>query len=381
VIQVSGWAAVARRRKPVAISPASAAPRWARPIGPLAAVIVGALAALAFAAPALAHGADAPDGTDYRTRITAVTPAVPGLAVRTIEAGARLELTNHSGRTIEVLGYSGEPYLEVRPDGVYENVNSSATYLNATLAGDTPIPANASPTAPPSWHKISDEPVARWHDHRMWWMEDRPPPAVGADPTITHRIRDWSVPLRDGVNPIAVTGTLDWVPPPSPGLWWAVCLLGAAPLAALGLLRGGRLATDVLTCAAALGGGAAIAYAVARELDAGLTGLGVLGGLLTSQVWPVLTGLGAIAAAIYAALRRPSADFALALSGACLAVFAGIANVSVFDRAIAPVPWPSAAARTAIAAVIITGAGVAAAALLRMRARTRALDSETAPLS
>ena len=115
---------------------------------------------LSTASPAFAHGADAPDATNYSTVITQ-TPALPGLEVRTIEAGARLQLTNHTGRNIEVLGYQGEPYLEVRPDGVYENYHSPATYLNITIMHVDP-PAHADPTLPPVWNKVADEPVYRW---------------------------------------------------------------------------------------------------------------------------------------------------------------------------------------------------------------------------
>src|SRR5215468_462321 len=147
---------------------------------------------LATAAPASAHAADAPDATNYRTTITGLTPALPGVEVRAIEAGARLELTNTSSRTVEVLGYSNEPYLDVRPDGVYQNTNSPATYLNATLNGGVVPPANADPTAPPVWQKISDTPTARWHDKRARWAQLQPPPAVAADPGDPHRIADWS---------------------------------------------------------------------------------------------------------------------------------------------------------------------------------------------
>ncbi|MBM0240265.1 hypothetical protein JNW88_29915 [Micromonospora sp. ATA32] len=92
------------------------------PLRPLltraALVVTGALAAaLAFAAPAAAHGADAPGRHEYRTEVTGVTPARPGLTVRAVEAGARLELVNRTGRNVEVIGYSGEPYLRVGPDG------------------------------------------------------------------------------------------------------------------------------------------------------------------------------------------------------------------------------------------------------------------------
>jgi hypothetical protein len=95
-------------------------------------------------APALAHGADAPDATNYRVSITA-QPPITGVQVRTIEAGARLQLTNHGGRNVEVLGYKNEPYLEIRPDGVYQNYHSPAAYLNITIAHVDP-PAHADPT-------------------------------------------------------------------------------------------------------------------------------------------------------------------------------------------------------------------------------------------
>ena len=75
---------------------------------------------------------------------------------------------------VEVLGYDGEPYLSVRPDGVYENVHSPAVYLNATLAGTATLPPEADATLPPSWRKVSSSPVARWHDARTHWLLARP---------------------------------------------------------------------------------------------------------------------------------------------------------------------------------------------------------------
>jgi hypothetical protein len=326
-------------------------------------VAAGVLGALAVAAPAWAHGGDAPDGTNFRTRVTAV-PAMPGLAVRAVEAGARLELDNRTGRTIEVLGYDGEPYLEVRPDGVFENVHSPATYLNATLAGDTEPPATADPTLPPQWRRASTEPVARWHDHRTHWMSADPPPSVQADPEQEQRVRDWAVPLRDGVSTMEVTGTLDWVPPPSPGLWWAMVLLAAAGATGLGMLRGTR---SVLLLAA---GAVAIAYAVGRELDAGANGIGgMLEGLLLGQLWPVLTGLAAMAAGAYALVRR--VDFLLALAGICVAAFAGATNAAAFGRGVVPVPWPPFWARLAVLTVLAFGIGAAVSSALHMRAAIR----------
>ncbi|HEX8629609.1 MAG TPA: hypothetical protein VF755_15695 [Catenuloplanes sp.] len=348
----------------------------------LVGVLAGVAGALLAGAPAQAHGGDAPNGTDYRTVVTAVSPTVDGLTVRTVEAGARLELRNRTGRTIEVLGYQGEPYLEVRPDGVYENVRSPATYLNVSLAGDNqPPPNTADATRPPQWRKTSDEPVARWHDHRTHWMTAAPPPQVAADPTRPHRIRDWTVPLRDGTGTVTVHGTLDWQPPPMAALWWAATLLTAAVVGALGSLAAGRAATgNTLAVLAVAGGLVAVGYAVAREVDAGAAGPGAFAlGLLLGQVWTVLTGLTAVAAGVFALAGRQAGDFALALAGVCLAAFAGLPNVAVFGRAIAPIPGPAWSARLMVLAVVGIGAGLAAAGVLRLGAASRAAAAAADP--
>ncbi|MFY1690448.1 hypothetical protein [Plantactinospora sp. WMMB782] len=340
----------------------------------LSGLLVGLVGVLGSATPAAAHAADAPDGTDYRTEVTGVAPALPGLRVRVLEGGARLELENRTGRTVEVLGYAGEPYLEVRPDGVYENTASPATYLNRTLAGDTPVPAGADPTRPPSWRRVGTEPVARWHDRRSRWLEEAPPPVVAADPDRPHRVRDWVVPLRDGLRGMELRGTLDWLPPPDPLPWWSGSLLGALVIGALGVLprnsRPGRRVTAALAVLAIVGGLAALGFALARGADAGPGGM--LLGLVTGQLWPTVTGAAALAAGAYALTRRPAGDFALALAGTCLALFTGVTNSAVFLRSVVPLPWPAGWARLLVAVVIAVGGGLAAAGILRLRATGRA---------
>ncbi|TDC57681.1 hypothetical protein E1258_21780, partial [Micromonospora sp. KC207] len=205
----------------------------------LVAVLAGLIAVLATATPAAAHGGEAPDGTDYRAEVTGIAPARPGLTVRVVEAGARLELVNSTGRPIEVIGYTGEPYLRIGPDGVYENSRSPATYLNRTLAGDTALPAEADPAAAPDWRRVGDGPAARWHDRRTRWQEPTPPAPVRADPTHEQRVRDWVVPLRDGAEPVEVRGTLDWVPPPDAYPWWVAATLGFLLVGSAGLLAAG----------------------------------------------------------------------------------------------------------------------------------------------
>ncbi|WP_117209930.1 hypothetical protein [Allorhizocola rhizosphaerae] len=312
--------------------------------------------------PAHAHGADAPDATNYLSRIVQA-PVLAGLEVKMIEAGARLQLTNRSGRNVEVLGYQGEPYLEVRPDGVYENIHSPATYLNVTIAHVDP-PAHADPTVPPEWKKVAQEPVYRWHDQRAL------PPAGVAEPRADtpQHIRDWTVPMRVDATPLSVNGVLEWMPPPPAGLWWGLAIVGAGLVALLGLVR--RRITPVLAVLVMLGSALALGYGVSREVDAGnLTFGAIVGQLFSAQLWSTVTALAAIAAAVYA-LVRTEGDFAVALGGAAVGLFSGMVNAAVFHRAITPVPWDASLARVIIVAVIVLGGGACFAAMLRLRAAT-----------
>ncbi|WBB88938.1 hypothetical protein [Verrucosispora sp. WMMC514] len=345
-------------------------------------------AILATAAPALAHGADAPNGTDYRVTVTAA--GHPDLRVRVIEAGARLELTNTGATPVEVIGYSGEPYLRIGPDGVYENSRSPATYLNRTLVGDTALPAEADPAAEPRWHRVDGGTTARWHDQRALWREAEPPAQVRAAPDREHRVRDWVVPLRGADGPAEIRGTLDWVPPPDAYTWWVVTVVGVLAVGALGVLPAasgpGRRALAALGGLLIVGGAAAVAVALGRTLDAGAQGPGgVLAGLLTGPVWTLLTGLAAIVVGTRAATGvaassapRSHVDFLVALAGVCLALFAGVTNIAGFSRAVLPTPWPPTVARTLVVLVMVAGAGALAAALLRLHTAARRPSATTA---
>jgi hypothetical protein len=341
--------------------------------------LAGVAAALGPASPAAAHSADAPPASDYRCVVTGLSRPVPGLAVRTVNAGTQLELVNRTGRAIEVLGYSGEPYLRVAPDGVYQNANSPATYLNQTLTGGPVPPATATAAAPPAWQKLSGTAAVLWHDHRAHWMAPGRPPAVAAAPGAPHRISTWSIPLRDGVTPFAVTGTLDWVPPPVPAAWWAGGLLLAAAVAGLGLLRPPR-ALPAAAVVAAVAGLAALCYAGAAVADTGPLGWrGALRGLVATQPWSLLCGLAALAAAGYAARHRPGADLALGLAGACLALYAGASNAAVFAHAVPPAAGPGGMARLLVLVCAGAGAGLAGCTGLRMR-RARTADPPRQPV-
>jgi hypothetical protein len=307
----------------------------------LFALVAGAF--LAPATPAFAHGGDAPESTAYRTSVTGISTPEKGLSVRTIEAGARLELTNHTGHSVEILGYSGEPYLDVRPDGTYQNVNSPASYLNETLEGDNPAPATADPTAVPSWRRISTATSVRWHDQRTHWLSPGLPPAATTDPSRTHRLREWAVPLREETRTFAITGTLDWVPAPRAGLWW----LGAG-LLGLAAIAGTRRWPRSVRPLALIAGLAPIAYAVSRAADGGSPPL---------VLFPV--GLLALAAA----WRHP--PFFLALTGLVVLIFGGLSIG--FGGAVLPTAGPSWVARLLVLLAAASGLALTVIGGLRLR--------------
>ncbi len=296
------------------------------------------------ATPAFAHSGDTAAGTAFRTTITGISPAEQGLSVRTVEAGAQLELRNETGHPVEVLGYEGEPYLDIRPDGTWENANSPAAYLNETATFDHPVPATADPTAPPSWRKLSSSTTVRWHDRRTHWLEPDPPPRAG-------HLRDWVVPLREQVRVFQISGTLRWEPPPAAGLWWAGTALTALAAALLARRRPRPVAL--------IAGLAPFVYVSARALDGSSPSLVlILAGLLT---------LGA-------AYRHP--PFYLALSGAVLALFAGFAETSAFTAAVLPAAGPGWLSRAAVMVALGAGAALALTGVLRLRAALPASEAD-----
>ena len=104
-------------RRTVAALPTPARPvwrRWTRRLRLLGTMmVIWALALAVGATPAAAHGVGGVDPTNYRTRILAVEPAVSGLSVEVVDAGARLRVRNTTGREVIVFGYASEPYLRL----------------------------------------------------------------------------------------------------------------------------------------------------------------------------------------------------------------------------------------------------------------------------
>jgi hypothetical protein len=332
------------------------------------AAVTGSLAVLAiFALPgtAVAHGAEGLQDSDYRVTITS-EPQLPGVTVRVVEAGARLELVNEGAHHVEILGYSGEPYAELRPDGLFLNTSSPATYLNESSTGATKVPSAASAAAPPNWVKGSDIAAIRWHDHRAHWMGASLPPVVAADPAHDHRVLDWTIPLRAGTGEYAVSGTLDWVAPPSTASWLAAALLLAAALTTVAVKLSDRRGVKAgLAAAAGLAGAAAVTDAVGRCLVAADLQYSWIQLLVLHQLWPAVAGVAGLIAAGYALARRPGADLAVGLAGVFVALLAGLTRFTSLTRAVTATPWDGHWARLTTVVALGIGAGLAVCCLAR----------------
>jgi hypothetical protein len=210
---------------------------------PLALVLFCLLAAPAASAGAFAFSdtgesgnpiADQGSNYDYRSELTGITPKVPGLEVQVLEFADRLLLTNHTGKTVTIYGYEGEPYARVLADGTAEqNSKSPATYLNTNFYGDVTVPGFASSTAKPEWVVVDRTGQFEWHDHRIHWASPVPPPRVKNKSKRTF-IFNWRVPIEVGTQKGAILGQLFWTPEQSKASI-AVIALGVA-IALLGLL-------------------------------------------------------------------------------------------------------------------------------------------------
>jgi deferrochelatase/peroxidase EfeB len=305
------------------------------------------------AAPASAHTVSGVGATNFRTTLSALTPAVQGIHLRVIENGSRLELRNDTATDVVVAGYSGEPYARVGPAGVFVNDNSPATYLNVDRYSTTPVPAGVDGKSAPIWRRVSTDPVWRWHDHRVHWMLKSLPPVVAADPGSEHRISNWTVVLEQNGQRLTATGSLDWVPGPSPLPWVALAALVALAVAALAYLarphRFLALATAFMVTvdiAHRVGVMAIITDSVAARLGALFGGDALL-------VWPF---------AVFGALslwhRHTRAAWLSAVAAGLTVVSLAIDDVPALWRSSAPTVLPATMERAVVAVVLGLGVGL-----------------------
>lgn len=307
---------------------------------------------VAVASPVSAHGADADPSSNYRTRITAITPAIDGLTARVVDTGGRISVTNRTGREIVILGYQDEPYLRITDEGVFENAVSPATYLNSTRDGLAPIPPEADAKAAPVWRKIAVSRTVAWHDHRAHWMSPVPPPAVQANPGSTFVIYDeWSIPLTVGGQLATITGDLTWVPAPSRTAALVVALAIFIVFAIAMQSRFGRsLAIVVASVGWIVDGVATLGY-YQRSSET-----------LSNRLWSLMfTALLGVAVLMLVVQRRRGCarpPLSLLVAGLLLLLMGGVDHMEVLSNSQIPFALPAAMARIAVVAELGLGAAL-----------------------
>jgi hypothetical protein len=326
-------------------------------------VLWGVTAAMVLlsATPASAHTVSGGGSTNFRSDLVSVTPAVAGLDVRIVENGRRVQLVNTGAVDVIVLGYGGEPYLRVGRAGVFENSRSPAVASN-TPTGTVPSPETAAgPPGPPSWRRLSSTHTVRWHDHRTHWSGAVPTLLVRHAPPTGVLVREWTVHLLAGTQPVVVKGTLTWFAGPSPWPWVAaaVVLLVACVLAACSRWWAGLL-------------GAAVAVLVATDVVHAVgTGLAVAGSAFQQAVMVLATGYYSIVAWVLGVialrlLARRSVDglFAATFTALVITAFGGFSDITTLGRSQVPFGLPVVLARVAVTVAIGVGLGLASGSVV-----------------
>ncbi len=339
----------------------------------LAALVVGIVGATA--APAAAHGLGGLTPTNYETVLQSVTPHVAGVHVQVTDLGTKVELTNDGSRTVTVLGYDGEPYLRIGPDGVFENVRSPATYLNrsTTITGAPPKSADAK--ASPLWRNVSSGTTARWHDHRAHFMGGEDPPEVARHPDTRHVVDNWVIPMRVGNQDLTVRGQLVYVPPPSPWPWVVGAVLVAALVFGLSRTRAWR---TVFVVALALLTLTEVVHVVGLW-DASTASFGTKLGESAYSIAGIALGLLALGW-----IWRKGAESAVPIvlvATIFLFVAGGLADVTSLGNSQVPSTFSAGFARLVVTLTLGLGAGLAVAAAFRLRPSTPARGRRAAPVT
>lgn len=173
-------------------------------------LLVLALAGLPVS-PAAGHGGADPAEPIFEH----MAPTVPGIKVEVAYSVTyQFLVTNGSGQTITILADSGEPFLQIGPDGVQGNFASPAFYDTNSPEGRTEFPEQAKPgpDVTPIWRKIAREPSWGWYDHRLH-PADRTIPLEILKANKLAVLGRWTVPIRVDDQPGELQGRFEYRPP------------------------------------------------------------------------------------------------------------------------------------------------------------------------
>jgi hypothetical protein len=332
--------------------------------GAVAALVLVVL--LAGATPAAAHTLSGVAATNYRSEVLGISPPLPGVSLRLLDLGRRVELTNAGGRDIVVLGYDTEPYLRVGPAGVFENRRSPTLYKNRVTAGGTvaDVPKSADAAAPPQWQRVSGGHTARWRDHRTRW-EGADPPAVRAAPDRPHVVQPaWIIKLQRGQATASVTGRIVYDAPPSVLPWMAVAVVLLVLTAAAGATRwwGPALSVALAVLVAVDAVQSFASGAVSGDPVAVLALKVLLGGIFSTVAWIV----GALSVGPLQR-GREGALVGAGVAGLFIALFSGLSDLGTLVDSQVPSTMPPTVARAGVSIALGVGLGLVAAVFVVIR--------------
>jgi hypothetical protein len=149
--------------------------------------VLAALAVAAVLAPAaLAHGPTTTK-SGYVSTVAGLRPNVVGVTATILGSDQQLQVTNYSGKTVEVLDARHRPMYRFATKGIYQKLGGR-------------------------WVRIAAGSSYAWHDSRIRWTRSKPPRVVQDEPGAEHRILSWRVPARADGEPFAIEGFLGYRP-------------------------------------------------------------------------------------------------------------------------------------------------------------------------
>lgn len=307
-------------------------------------LVVAVVAAILVVAAAGARpaAAETPAG-DTESFVTRVEPPSSAFTIRVLGGDETLRIDVVPGHEVVVLGYAGEPYLRIDPQGeVFENRRSPAVTANADRYSSTAPAPDADPEAEPAWTPVGSGGSHEWHDHRMHWMaESIPAPGEPGDLVFA-----WTVELAVDGTPVAVTGELRRGPASTP---WPFVLVAAAALAAA-VVVGRRRPVATVAVAAGVVTLVAIGLTVAQRVALECWSCG--------RVVDVVPVLIATVATVAMVVVRGAGRRVIAATTALVALTGWLlVHAQVLTEAVVVSALPTAIVRGGVAAAIGSAAG------------------------
>jgi hypothetical protein len=148
---------------------------------------------------------------------------------KVVDGDLRLWMRVAPWQRLEVLDYTGAPYLRFSRSGVEVNRNTEIYYLNL-IPVEVP-PAGLTAKTPPHWQKLSSAHQYSWHDGRL---------AALASTVLapgTSYVGRWSIAVRVDGHLSSISGGVWHAPDPPIAWFWPVIVIFTCVLAAYRLRR------------------------------------------------------------------------------------------------------------------------------------------------